>query len=111
MIKWDRPNEPRILPTPLQILVKNGHKGGGHFTNEGMTSWYDMVVAFEEEASRLGFSVNMESLIPVTTEELLLPAKRPHFSLLSKRKIRPLLSSPIPYWQESLKEMLKEVKE
>ena len=89
------PTWTKDLANAITDLVKNGHRGGFHFTNEGMASWHEMTVAIEEVASRLGFTANVESLIPVTTEDFSLPAKRPHFSLLSKRKIRPLLSDPI----------------
>ncbi|MGP0593517.1 sugar nucleotide-binding protein [Nitrospira sp. T9] len=76
-----------------------------------MASWYDMAVAVVGETRRLGFSVKVKSIFPVTTEEFPLAAKSPHFSVLSKRKIRPLLSVPIRNWRESLVKMLKEFKE
>lgn len=105
------PTWTRDIARAIRDLIQNKHKGVFHFTNEGIASWYDLAVAVVEEANRLGFMIKVKSINPVSTEAYPLPAKRPHYSVLSKKKIRPLLSSPIPYWRESLKEMLKEFKE
>ncbi len=71
----------------------------------------DIAVAVVGETRRLGFSVKVKSIFPATTEEFPLTAKNPHYSVLSKRKIRPLLSDPSPHWRKSLVKMLKEFKE
>jgi dTDP-4-dehydrorhamnose reductase len=39
------------------------------------------------------------------------PAKRPHFSVLNKSKIKKDFDITIPHWVDSLREMLKVLKE
>lgn len=78
-------------------------KGLFHYSNEGVTSWYDF--AFEiMEISKLNCN-----LIPIVTEEYPTPAKRPHYSVMDKSKIKQTFGISIPYWKDSLKECIKEL--
>ncbi|MGK7882946.1 MAG: dTDP-4-dehydrorhamnose reductase [Crocosphaera sp.] len=77
-----------------------------HFTNSGVASWYDLAVAIFEEGKNIGFPLNIKQVNPITTEEYPTPAKRPHYSVLSGKKIANLLGYNAPYWRDSLKEML-----
>ena len=58
-----------------------------HFTNSGVASWYDLAVAIFEEGKNIGFPLNIKQVNPITTEEYPTPAKRPHYSVLSCKKI------------------------
>lgn len=73
--------------------------------------YYNFAVAIFEEAEQLGFSLKIQHVIPITTPEYSTPAKRPAFSVLSLKKISTLLGTYPPYWRESLREMLAELKE
>lgn len=76
-----------------------------HFSNEGACSWYDFAVEIFDLA-QLSCQVK-----PIPTTEYPTPAKRPHFSLLSKQRIKAQLGTGIPHWKHSLKRCLQTIKE
>lgn len=99
-----------IARTIIELIGKKA-QGTYHFTNEGVASWYDFALAITEEASNLGFDLRVRRLLPITTREFPRPAARPACSVLSKEKIRAELDDPIPHWRESLRTMLRELRE
>jgi dTDP-4-dehydrorhamnose reductase len=72
-----------------------------NYSNEGVCSWYDLAVAICEESGTLC------NVLPVLTEEYPLPARRPLYSVLNKKKIKETYDLMIPYWRVSLKECMK----
>jgi dTDP-4-dehydrorhamnose reductase len=68
-----------------------------HYSNEGVASWYDFAQAIFELAQ-----INC-NVLPVLSEEFPTLAKRPHFSVLNKSKIKTTFNLKIPYWKDSLK--------
>jgi len=76
-----------------------------HYSNEGVCSWYDFAKAIFE-LSNITCKVK-----PIETREYPTPAKRPHYSLLSKSKIKKHFDLEIPYWKDSLIECLTVLKE
>ena len=68
-----------------------------HFSNEGVTSWYDFAKAIFDIA---GISVKV---IPVKTKDYVTKAMRPPYSLLDKSKFKSEFNQEIPYWRDSLK--------
>lgn len=87
--------------------VKTDFYGTYHFTNRGVASWYDFAVAIFAEAQALGFPLQIEQVTPITTAEYPLPAPRPAYSVLSNRKITPILGKPAPHWRHALRQMLQ----
>jgi dTDP-4-dehydrorhamnose reductase len=71
-----------------------------HFSNEGVCSWYDFAKTIFE-LSDIHCHVK-----PIETKDYPTPAKRPHFSLLNKSKIKNTFNMDIPYWKDSLQECL-----
>ena len=72
-----------------------------HYSNEGVLSWYD----FAKEIMKMA---KIECVInPIETKEYPTPAKRPHYSLLNKSKIKKEFGIEIPYWKDSLDKCLK----
>ena len=69
-----------------------------HFSNEGVISWYDFTKAIHRIAGIATCHVR-----PLHTAEYPTPAKRPHYSVLDKTKIKQTYGIEIPYWEESLK--------
>jgi dTDP-4-dehydrorhamnose reductase len=67
-----------------------------HFSNEGVCSWYDFALAIFE-LSDIHCTVK-----PIETLDYPTPAKRPHYSLLNKAKIKNTFDITIPYWKDSL---------
>jgi dTDP-4-dehydrorhamnose reductase len=85
--------------------------GTYHYTNSGVCSWYDFAVTIIEEARAMGFPLQVQRVIPITTEEYPLPAPRPAFSVLSLKKTSALLGDHPPHWLQSLRKMLSELKQ
>jgi dTDP-4-dehydrorhamnose reductase len=81
----------------LQV-VENDPKAYGlyHYSNEGVASWYDFAKAVFEFAE-----VDMK-VSPVASSAFVTKAKRPHYSVLDKTKIKTALGLEIPYWRDSL---------
>ena len=67
-----------------------------HFSNEGVASWYDFAVAIME-LGKVDCHVK-----PIETKDYPTKAKRPHFSILNKAKIKTDFEIEIPYWRNSL---------
>lgn len=85
--------------------------GTYHYTNSGVCSWYDFAVAIFEEAQALGFPLQVQRVVPITTEEYPTPAQRPAFSVLSLQKTSALLGGYPPHWRQSLRKMLVELQQ
>ncbi|MFQ3615968.1 MAG: dTDP-4-dehydrorhamnose reductase [Cyanobacteriota bacterium] len=81
-----------------------------HVTNTGVISWYDFAVAIFEEAEALGYPLAVRRVVPITTDEYPLPAPRPAYSVLSGKKTAALLGDYLPYWRQSLRRMLADLK-
>ncbi|MEI6145513.1 MAG: dTDP-4-dehydrorhamnose reductase [Methylococcales bacterium] len=75
-----------------------------HYSNEGVCSWYDFAIAIFK-AAPIRCKVN-----PIETKDYPTPAKRPHYSLLNKAKIKNTFNLSIPYWRDSLPECLEHIK-
>ncbi|WP_345969912.1 dTDP-4-dehydrorhamnose reductase [Sulfurimonas sp. HSL1-6] len=91
----------------IEIIPKLDHPGVEilHYADEGVCSWYDFARAIFELSS-VECSVNA-----IETKEYPTPAKRPHYSLLNKAKIKADYGIAIPYWRDSLKTCLEKLKE
>ena len=72
-----------------------------HFSNEGVCSWYDFTMAIHRLAGITSCVVK-----PLHTSEYPTKAKRPHYSVLDKTKIKETYHIEIPYWEDSLKECI-----
>ena len=76
------------------------NKGVYHFTNEGVCSWYDFATEIMA-MSGLNCKVN-----PIPTSAYPTKAKRPHYSVLSKQKIKQTFGMEIEHWRKSLEKCL-----
>ena len=74
-----------------------------HYSNEGVCSWYDFAKAIFE------LSHTHCQVSPIETKDYPTPAKRPHYSLMNKSKIKQYFPVTIPYWRDSLKTCLIEL--
>ena len=75
-----------------------------HYSNEGVTSWYD----FAEAIMELG-SIDCK-IRPIETKDYPTPAKRPHYSVLNKSKIKTDFNIQIPNWRDSLDKCILKLK-
>ena len=89
----------------LEILpkIQNDKVKIYNYSNEGVCSWYDFAKAIFE-LSGIACQVN-----PIETKEYPTPAKRPHYSLLNKVKIKEDFDLTIPYWKDSLEACLTKI--
>ncbi|MCM1107506.1 MAG: dTDP-4-dehydrorhamnose reductase [Clostridium sp.] len=72
-----------------------------HFSNEGVTSWYDFTKAIHRIAGITACHVS-----PLHTDEYPAKAPRPAYSVLDKTKIKQTYGITIPHWEESLVECI-----
>lgn len=88
----------------MQIVDKGIIPGVYHFTNEGVCSWYD----FTRAIHRLE-GIDSCKVSPIHTEDYPVPAQRPHYSVLDKSKIKETFGIDIRWWEDALKECIKEL--
>jgi dTDP-4-dehydrorhamnose reductase len=67
-----------------------------HYSNEGVASWYDFAKAIMDLD---GISCKVK---PIETKDYPTLAKRPHYSVLNKSKIKKDFEIKIPFWRDSL---------
>lgn len=101
-----------IAETAFEIIqsidnqkVKNDKwQGVFHYSNEGVTSWYDFAQAiFDIE--------NIDcTLGAIESVQYPTPAKRPPFSVLNKGKIKAVFGLTIPHWRTSLVDCLEKLR-
>jgi len=90
-----------LAETILKIITTNNKQYGIYnYSNEGVASWYDFAKAIFEE-SNIPIKV-----VPIKSKAYPTPAKRPHFSVLDKTKIKTNLQIEIPHWRDSLRKAI-----
>ncbi len=103
------PTWTKDLAEAIVYMIQNSPASGiYHYTNSGVCSWYDFAIAIFEEATALGFPLQVQRVVPITTAEYPTPAKRPAYSVLSHRKISAVMGTHPPHWRRSLRLMLKD---
>ncbi len=78
-----------------------GNDGIYHYSNEGVCSWYDFTKMIAEYAGNTGCDIQ-----PCHSNEFPSKVIRPAYSVLDKTKIKTTFSLKIPYWTDSLKKCL-----
>lgn len=79
-----------------------GHEGLYHFSNEGVSSWYDFAVEIAAAAGHDKCRIE-----PCHTAEYPSKAPRPAYSVLDKSKFKTTFGIEIPHWRESMLYCLK----
>lgn len=101
------PTYARDLASAIFAILSQDIKPGiYHFTNEGVTSWYDFTKVIHEMAGITTCNVS-----PILSENYPVPAVRPHFSVLDKAKIKETYHIDIPYWTKSLKDCIAQLED
>ncbi len=75
-----------------------------HYSNEGVTTWYDFTLAIHKDAGITSCKVS-----PITTDQYPTKAARPQYSVLDKTKIKTTFGITIPNWEESLNICVREL--
>jgi dTDP-4-dehydrorhamnose reductase len=74
-----------------------------HYSNEGVTSWYDFAQSIRDLK---GYQTNITA---IRSAEYPTPAKRPSYSVMDKTKIKRVFGLNIRHWEKALNEMIKGV--
>lgn len=72
-----------------------------HYSNEGVTSWYD----FTKKIAMLAGHTQCD-IQPCHSDEFPSPVTRPSYSVLDKTKYKQTFNATVPYWEDSLKKCL-----
>ena len=91
-----------LAKTILDIIpkIQNQKVKIYHYSNEGVTSWYDFAKEIMRMA-KLDCHIN-----PIETYQYPTPTKRPYYSVLNTSKIKKEFDLSIPYWKDSLDDCL-----
>lgn len=93
------------LASVIFDIVENrkyqGNTGIYHYSNEGVTSWYDFTKMIAEIAGNKDCDIQ-----PCHSEEFPSPVKRPAFSVLDKTKVKETFGLLVPYWTDSLRKCM-----
>ena len=97
------------LATAIYEIVSErkyeGNDGVYHYSNEGVCSWFDFTKMIAEYAGHTACDIQ-----PCHSDEFPSPVKRPAYSVLDKTKIKETFGVKVPYWTESLKVCLGNIK-
>lgn len=90
------------LAATIYDIIENrkytGNTGVYHYSNEGVTSWYDFTKMIAEIAGNKSCDIQ-----PCHSDEFPSPVKRPAYSVLDKTKVKEVFEMAVPYWTDSLK--------
>ncbi len=95
-----------VIVSIMEIYLtrkENFSPGIYHFSNEGVASWYDFAKTIFEIAG-IGCRV-----VPVLSDAFPTAAKRPHYSVLNKSRLKTNYNIEIPYWKESVEICVKKI--
>ena len=82
-----------------------GHEGVYHYSNEGVCSWFDFTKMIAEYAGNTGCDIQ-----PCHSDEFPSKVVRPSYSVLDKTKIKETFGVSVPYWTDSLKVCMNNLK-
>ena len=84
---------------------KYSKTGVYHFSNEGVCSWYDFSKMIASFGGQTGCKIE-----PCYSCDFPSPVKRPAYSVLDKSKIKATFGVEVPYWTDSLKKCISNLK-
>lgn len=82
-----------------------GKSGIYHYSNEGVCSWFDFTKMIAEYNGTTACDIR-----PCHSDEFPSPVKRPSYLVLDKTKIKETFGVRVPYWTESLKRCITNLK-
>ena len=83
-----------------------GNEGIYHYSNEGVCSWYDFTKMIAEMAGHTECDIQ-----PCHSSEFPSKVVRPSYSVLDKSKIKAVFGLTIPYWTDSLRICIQNIKQ
>ncbi len=104
------PTYTKCVAVLILNIIKNTSERYGvyHFTNEGITTWYDFAQYIYDTALQYQIAKSGVNIVPIYTSEFPTKARRPKNSTLSKDKIKSLLNINPISWNEAVVNYIKE---
>ncbi len=111
-------------PTPASLLARlplllwrglaqTEQPGWGlyHLCPSGVTSWHGYACYAIEQARQKGWPIKVQpqAIYPVTSDEFVVQATRPHNSRLATNKLAQALGMALPSWQQGVDEVLAQL--
>lgn len=96
----------KALGTIETVEAPEAFCGVYHFSNEGVCSWFDFTKMIAEYSGQTSCDIQ-----PCHSNEFPSPVTRPSYSVLDKTKIKETFGIKIPYWTESLKKCIVNLKQ
>ena len=87
------------------VTAAQWHGGIYHYSNEGVISWYDFTKAIHRLAGITTCDVQ-----PCHSDEFPAKAHRPAYSVLDKTKFKTTFGVTVPYWLDSLRDTVQQLK-
>jgi len=81
-----------------------------HWTDNGVTSWYDFAISIQELALEKGLLTKNIPIKAISSSQYPTAAKRPNFSVLDKTEVEHLLNKSTTHWRKQLSAMLDQIK-
>ena len=104
------PTYARDLADAIYDIIENrkieGNEGIYHFSDEGVCSWYDFAKSIAELSGHTTCDI-----LPCHSDEFPSKVVRPSYSVLDKTKFKQHFNRAVPYWYDSLKVCIQNLKE
>lgn len=96
-----------VLKDYNHMRANNQYKKSGvyHYSNEGVCSWFDFTRMIAEYNGTTACDIQ-----PCHSDEFPSPVTRPSYSVLDKNKIKETFGVQVPYWTESLRQCIANLK-
>lgn len=106
------------LATAIVAALNNPVEGVYHYSNEGVCSWFDFTKMIQQIVGELETNAPSESwgnhslcdVQPCHSNEFPSPVARPSYSVLDKTKIKETFGIKVPYWTDSLRKCITNLK-
>jgi dTDP-4-dehydrorhamnose reductase len=96
------------LAKAIEVVIEkfdSTQVGVYHYSNEGVCSWFDFTKMIAEYNGTTACDIQ-----PCHSNEFPSPVKRPSYSVLDKTKIKEVFGVEVPYWIDSLKKCINNLK-
>ncbi len=93
------------LANAIMTAIEKPVTGIYHYSNEGVCSWFDFTKMIAEYSGQTDCDIQ-----PCHSNEFPSPVTRPSYSVLDKTKIKETFGIKIPYWTDSLKKCINNLK-
>ena len=96
------------LAKAIEVVIEKfdgSQVGIYHYSNEGVCSWFDFTKMIAEYNGTMACDIQ-----PCHSDEFTSPVKRPSYSVLDKTKIKEVFGVKVPYWTDSLKKCINNLK-